>query len=97
MLMNSRLRRKSLTVDKLNARNDQNIAQKAVRSYIFGSIIGLLGGLVSAYFYNRAAEEEIRATGKEPEITTGQLLTIGLAGMGMLRQLTQLGTTNKKK
>ncbi len=81
-----------------NVTNTEKAAtNKKKQSYAYGAMIGLGVGLLSAYLYNRAAEEQAAQTGERPSITTGQILALTLAGLGLVRQITQLGTTSSKK
>lgn len=61
-----------------------------------GGIVGLIAGVLAAYLYARAAQEEISRNGEAPRIQTMQLIGLLLAGMGLLRQIAELGKTPKK-
>jgi uncharacterized membrane protein YiaA len=62
------------------------------KAYIFGTLIGTLFGILSAYLYTRAAEEDTRGGGTpNTRIQTGDLLGLGLAMLGIVRQVTELG------
>jgi len=76
---------------------EKAVANKKSQSYVYGVMIGLLVGVLSAYLYNRAAEEQAAQTGERPSISTGQILALTLAGLGLVRQITQLGATPNKK
>ena len=80
----------------LPAKNDGKSWKSQV--YVIGAAVGSLLGLVSAYLYARAAEEEAERKGGKPDkIPTSQLLTLGLAALGLIRQITELGKPPKKK
>lgn len=70
-------------------------------SYGIGLIAGLVLGLVGAYMYTRAAEEDVSGTGRAARIETGDLLGLGLALLGVMRQVAELGRgpdiSSKKK
>ncbi len=68
------------------------------QTYAVGVVAGLLFGLLAAYLFARAAEENATQNGGKPEsISTGQLVTLGLAALGLIRQITELGKTPKKR
>ncbi len=52
-----------------------------------GIIIGALAGLGAAYLIVQRAERE----GKNPEMTAGEGVKLGLLVLGVLRQIAQLG------
>jgi hypothetical protein len=56
----------------------------------FGAAGGAVFGLLSAYMYSRAAEEDVSRVGKAQRISTGELLGLGLALLAVLRQITEL-------
>lgn len=67
------------------------------QSYIFGLSLGTLVGLIAAYLYNRAADEDaVRKGGKPEHISTGQMISLSLATLGIIRQITELGKSPKK-
>ena len=60
------------------------------QSYLVGVIGGLLLGLLSAYLYVRATEENM--TGDRPQrVKTGDLMKLTLALLAMIRQIADLG------
>ena len=65
------------------------------KTYVIGISAGTLFGFIASYLFTRAAEEE--TDGKKPEsIPTGQLLTLLLALLGLIRQIAELGKPKKK-
>jgi H+/Cl- antiporter ClcA len=79
-------------------RNDARPSKWKPQTYIIGTVVGTILGLLSAYLYARAAEEEAERKGGRPDkIPTSQLLTLGLAALGLIRQVTELGRPSKKK
>jgi hypothetical protein len=68
--------------------------------YAMGAGLGTLFGLVAAYMYTRAAEEDVTTVGRAERVSTGDVLGLGLAGLAIIRQITELGhgpKTSKKK
>ncbi len=57
------------------------------KTLFMGIIIGALAGLGAAYLIVQRAERE----GKNPEMTAGEGLKLGLLVLGVLRQIAQLG------
>jgi hypothetical protein len=82
----------------LQTQNDRQPSGWKSQIYILGAAIGTLFGLISAYLYARAAEEDAdRNGGKPAKIPTGQVLGLGLAALGFVRQITELGKPSRKK
>lgn len=67
------------------------------RSYIYGISIGTIVGFLSAYLFNRAAEEESDEENVRPQVKTTQMLSLGLAALGIVRQISEMGKPDKKK
>ena len=61
------------------------------RTYAVGIIGGIALGLLAAYMYTRAAEDDTSRTGRAARIQTGDLLGLGLALLGILRQVAEMG------
>lgn len=53
--------------------------------------VGAVVGVVAAYFYMRAADEDTSGYGHEHRATTTELASIGLAIVAILRQVAELG------
>jgi hypothetical protein len=76
--------------------NDPNSGWKR-NSYVLGTLAGSVLGALTAYLYNRAAEEEAERNGGQPaKIPSGQLIGLSLAVLGIVRQITELGRPSKK-
>ncbi|HVU14897.1 MAG TPA: hypothetical protein VHD90_26665 [Phototrophicaceae bacterium] len=58
--------------------------------YIIGAAAGILFGLLSAYMYNRAATDYGPSDGQN-RVQTGEVLGLGLALLGIIRQVTEMG------
>ncbi|MFN8373691.1 MAG: hypothetical protein U0694_12565 [Anaerolineae bacterium] len=72
--------------------NTQPDSNWKTRAYLMGTLVGTVFGVLSAYLYTRAAEEDTRAGGTaEKRIQTGDLIGLGLAILGIVRQVTELG------
>jgi H+/Cl- antiporter ClcA len=64
------------------------------RPYIFGVIGGAIAGLLGAYFYKRAAEEnQVR----REKLSPTQMLSVATSMVGILRQIAELGKPPQKK
>ncbi len=60
------------------------------RAYLIGIILGLGLGLLSAYLFVRAAEEN--SSGKTPQkIGTGDAMKLTLSLLNLIRQIAELG------
>jgi len=66
-----------------------------LRVYVTWSGVGLMFGVVAAYFYTRAAQEHALRDGKPPRAGTGQLLGLLLAAVAAIRQISELGKPQK--
>lgn len=58
---------------------------------VTGALAGTLVGVLAAYMYSRAAEEDVSRLGKADRISTGEVLGLGLALLGVVRQITEMG------
>ncbi len=65
-------------------------------NYVIGSLAGVLVGLLAAYLFNRAAEEDIEINGKPTPLKSGQMISLSLALLGLIRQITEMGKPDKK-
>ena len=68
------------------------------RIFIVGGAVGTLLGVVSAYLYARAVEEEAEKNrGEIKPIATRDMLGLSVALIGLIRIITELGSSDKKK
>ena len=66
------------------------------RTYMLGALIGGAIGIIGAYLYARAAEEDVDRNGGQPApIKTGTLLSLALAVISLIRQITEAGKSGK--
>ncbi len=65
---------------------------------IVGGIVGSLFGLLAAYFYSRAVEDDVRQNGiQRNPVSTGEIIGLGLAVLALLRQVSEMGRSAPKK
>ncbi|MCC6612099.1 MAG: hypothetical protein IT320_01410 [Anaerolineae bacterium] len=67
------------------------------QTYALGAVLGAVAGLLAAMLYSRAAEEERRAGGEPQGMQAGQMITIALALLGIIRQVAEMGRPDGKK
>ncbi|MBZ0277669.1 MAG: hypothetical protein K8I60_16095 [Anaerolineae bacterium] len=67
------------------------------RTYVLGTAAGTLFGFLAAYLYTRSAEDEAGRAGKPGRIGTGELIGLILSGLGLVRQIAEMGKPPKKK
>jgi hypothetical protein len=72
----------------LSSQNRGN--NRRTQAYIIGAAAGILFGLFSAYMYNRAATDYGPSDGSN-RVQTGEVLGLGLALLGIIRQVTEMG------
>lgn len=76
--------------------NEDDRLERKTRVLILGIGFGAIVGLVSSYLYTRAAEEHDSSDSAAPRtVSTGQLLAILLAILGVVRQVAELGKPKK--
>lgn len=64
------------------------------RNYILGVIVGGLMGVVSAYLFNRSADES--NDGEAQEISTPAMIGIALSAITLVRQIAESNRPRKK-
>ncbi len=73
-----------------------NDLERKTRVLVLGIGFGAIIGLISSYLYTRAAEENDSSESPAPRnVSTGQLLAILLAILGVVRQVAELGKPKK--
>ena len=65
------------------------------QTYAIGTISGAVFGLLVAYLFARASEEEIGHGGKRPKIPTTTLIGVTLSALALARQITEAGRPKK--
>ncbi|MFO7322857.1 MAG: hypothetical protein DIU68_014095 [Chloroflexota bacterium] len=61
------------------------------KALLLGAVVGAAFGVLSGYLYTRAAEEDVSRLGHAQRISTGEILGLGLALLGIIRQVTEMG------
>ncbi len=82
-----------------NSQSEQDSLQtRKTRIMLTGIGLGAVVGFLSSYLYARAADEHAASESGAPEpVSTGQLLAILLAVLGLVRQIAALGKPDKKR
>ena len=79
-----------------NGNSGQSMQERKARVILMGAGLGALLGLISSYLYTRAAEEHGESEGgSSASVSTGQLLAVLLAVIGLIRQIAELGKPKK--
>ncbi|MBZ0304143.1 MAG: hypothetical protein K8J31_30690 [Anaerolineae bacterium] len=66
------------------------------RAYVVGVLTGAIFGLLSAYLYSRAAEENAAQTGGKPQqIPTWTMITMAGSALALARQIAEAGKPRK--
>lgn len=74
----------------------QSASEQRMRNLALGVGAGAICGLIASYLYSRAAEEQPEGDAGTPRsISTGQLLAVLLAILGVIRQVAELGKPKK--
>lgn len=72
-----------------------NASNWKTRTYIIGTILGAVTGLLSAYLYAREAENNAE-DGERPEIAPSAMIGLALSALGLVRQISESGKKKKK-
>ncbi len=76
---------------------EERVQDDKARVMLTGAVLGALLGVVSSYLYTRAAEENGSPDGSaRGSVSTGQLLAVLLALLGLVRQIAELGKPKKE-
>ncbi|MBI5958741.1 MAG: hypothetical protein HY866_08400 [Chloroflexi bacterium] len=62
--------------------------------FIIGGLIGLMAGLLAAYFFARVSEEN--GSSGPTRLKTMDMIKLAISVLGLVRQVTDLGTSGKK-
>ena len=82
--------------DADSGQTPDSLQERKARIIIAGAALGAALGLLSSYLYTRAAEEHGNSEPDAPgSISTGQLLAVLLAILGLVRQIAELGKPKK--
>jgi hypothetical protein len=65
--------------------------------YVQGAVVGLLVGLLSTYFYTRAAEEKGGFAEKPVSMSVQDMVKIGLSVLGLVRLIAEVGAGKGKE
>lgn len=76
---------------------EKQVSNWKTQSYIIGAAAGILLGLFSAYMYNRAASDQGSPLDGRNRVQTGEVLGLGLALLGIIRQVTEMGRPSEPK
>lgn len=61
-----------------------------MNTYVAGAILGLTTGLVAAYLYNKAAQENPKL--QSSNLSTGDVVKLGMLLLGTVRQVAELAS-----
>ncbi|MCY3866650.1 MAG: hypothetical protein OXG68_14530 [Chloroflexi bacterium] len=75
---------------------DAKAPHSNARILLTGAILGALLGTISSYLYARAAEEGGGDASDRSSVSTGQILALLLAIVGLVRQIAELGKPKKE-
>jgi len=64
------------------------------RNYLLGAVIGGLMGMVSAYLFNRSADES--DDGEAQQISTPAMIGIAISAITLIRQIAESNRPRKK-
>ncbi|GAB4508641.1 MAG: hypothetical protein OHK0046_01650 [Anaerolineae bacterium] len=66
------------------------------QTYMLGTLVGAGLGFLASYLFAKAADENPDTNGERPAIQTAQLLSLALAAIGIMRQISEMGKAGKK-
>lgn len=73
-----------------------NAEERKAQILVAGAALGALLGVLTSYLYARAAEEHGESeSNTRASVSTGQLLAVLLATLGLVRQIAELGKPKK--
>lgn len=75
--------------------NEQQETNWKIQTYGMGVVGGVLFGLIAAYLYARAAEEDVARGDKPQQLSTAQLIGLALTTLGLIRQIAEAGKVKK--
>ena len=75
--------------------NEQQETNWKIQTYGMGVVGGVLFGLIAAYLYARAAEEDVASGDKSQQLSTAQLIGLALTTLGLIRQIAEAGKVKK--
>jgi ABC-type proline/glycine betaine transport system permease subunit len=78
--------------DKLMPKNESHVA-----TYGIGMLVGALVGIATAWMYARATDEARNEGTEIKPMQVGQMIAIGLALLGVVRQIAEMGRPTMKK
>ena len=82
--------------DAESGKQTEPLGERRAQIIIAGAALGAVLGLISSYLYTRAAEENGNVEAGAPgSVSTGQLLAVLLAILGLVRQIAELGKPKK--
>lgn len=67
------------------------------QTYLLGTLLGAGAGLLASYLYSRATDEEVMAGNEVQPLQVGQLLALGLALLGIIRQISEMGRPSNSR
>ena len=65
--------------------------------YIWGAIVGMGVGLISAHMFRRAAEENIVEGDSETALSAQDMFSLGMILFGVVRQIAEAGSKTTQK
>jgi len=61
------------------------------QTYLIGAAVGLLLGLLSAYLFVRASQENAKFDQMPQKVKTGDMMKLTLSVLALVRQITEMG------